>query len=179
MVSHEGGVFISRTMPRGAGEVERLRSLNQKLLEALGMVRGVTHAEFILAAEDNRFYFLETAARVGGANIAEMIEASTGVNMWSEWASIELANIRNQDYQLPEHRSDYAGIIICLARQESPDLSQYADPEIVWRMVKKNHAGIVVASEDQNRIETLLDSYSQRFADDFLAFAPPLEKAPD
>ena len=178
-VSHEGGVFISRTMPRGAGEVEQLRSLNQKLLEALGMVRGVTHVEFILGVEDGRFYFLETAARVGGANIAEMIEAATGVNMWSEWASIELANIRNQRYQVPEHRNEYAGIIICLARQENPDLSHYTDPEIVWRMVKKNHAGIIVASEDQNRIETLLDSYSQRFADDFLAFAPPLEKAPD
>lgn len=178
-VSHEGGVFISRTMPREAGEVKQLRSLNQELLEALGMVRGVTHAEFIQGTEDGQFYFLETAARVGGANIAELIEAASGVNMWSEWASIELADIRNQRYQVPEHRRDYAGIIICLSRQEVPDLSHYDDSEIVWRMVKKNHAGLVVASEDQSRIEMLLESYSHRFVNDFLAVAPPLEEAPD
>ena len=99
--------------------------------------------------------------------------------MWSEWASIELANIRDQRYQVPEHRRDYAGIIICLSRQEVPDLSHYDDSEIVWRMVKKNHAGLVVASEDQSRIEMLLESYSRRFVNDFLAVAPPLEEAPD
>lgn len=179
IVSHEGGVFISRTMPRGAGEVELLRSLNQELQKAFGMVRGVTHVEFIQGAEDGRFYFLETAARVGGANIAEMIEAATGVNMWSEWASIEVSHVRNQSYEVPEHQNNYAGIIICLARQEVPDLSAYDDPEIVWRMVKKNHAGLVVASEDQTRVETLIDGYSRRFMNDFLAVAPPLEEAPD
>jgi biotin carboxylase len=178
-VSHEGGVFISRTMPRESVEVQQLQSLNKELHEALGMVRGVTHAEFIQGTEDGQFYFLETAARVGGANIAELIEAASGINMWSEWASIELANIRDQRYQVPEHRRDYAGIIICLARQEFPDLSNYDDSEIVWRMVKKNHAGLVVASEDQSRIESLIENYSHRFMNDFLAVAPPLEEAPD
>lgn len=179
IVSHEGGVFISRTISRGADEVIKLQSLNRKLLEVLGMVRGVNHSEFIQGQEDGRFYFLETAARVGGANIAELIEAATGINMWSEWASIEISNVRNERYQVPERRSDYAGIIICLARQEFPDLSRYDDPEVVWRLVKKNHAGIIVASEDQTRVEALIDNYSHRFVNDFLAVAPPLEEAPD
>lgn len=178
-VSHEGGVFMSRTMPRDVDEVIELKSLNGKLLNALGMVRGVTHSEFIHGASDGQFYFLETAARVGGANIAEMIEAATGVNLWSEWANIELSNVRGETYRLPETLTNYAGIIICLARQEIPDLSSYDDPEIVWRLEKKNHAGIIVASKDQEKIESLLESYGQRFVNDFLAFAPPLEKAPD
>lgn len=142
------------------------------------MVRGVTHTEFILGAEDNRFYFLETAARVGGANIAELVEHATGINLWAEWAAIELGDIRGEAYELPPAESDYAGILICLARQEHPDTSAYDDSEVVWRLDKKNHAGLIVASPDQARIEELLADYSRRFATDFLAYVPPLEEAP-
>jgi hypothetical protein len=177
-VSHEGGVFISRTMARDSSEFDELRSLNRELMQALGMLRGVTHTEFIRGEKDKRFYFLETAARVGGANIAEMVEHATGINLWREWAAIELANIRGEDYPIPESGNNYAGILICLARQQYPDLSAYNDPEVVWRLHKKNHAGLIVASDDQNRIEELIDDYSQRFSTDFLAFAPPLDEAP-
>ena len=31
------------------------------------------------------------AARVGGAYIAEVLEAATGVNLWREWARLEIA----------------------------------------------------------------------------------------
>ncbi len=177
-VSHEGGVFISRTLTRDSSVSEELRLLNRELMQALGMLRGVTHTEFIRGERDKRFYFLETAARVGGANIAEMVEHATGVNLWREWAAIELANIRGEDYPHPESANNYAGILICLARQEYPDLSAYNDPEVVWQLHKKNHAGLIVASEKQNKIEELIDDYSQRFSADFLAFAPPLDEAP-
>ncbi len=177
-VSHEGGVFISRTIRRDSDEARTLRTLNEELMSALGMLRGVTHAEFIYGREDSRFYFLETAARVGGANIAEMVEFATGVNLWAQWAAIELAHIHGESYVPPQRREKYAGILICLARQEYPDLSAYDDPEVVWRLHKKNHAGIIVASDDQERVESLLDNYGQRFAADFLASAPPLDQAP-
>ena len=36
---------------------------------------GVAHTEFIKGRADGAFYFLETAARVGGANIVELLEA--------------------------------------------------------------------------------------------------------
>jgi hypothetical protein len=147
-------------------------------MQALGMLRGVTHSEFIRGEKDKRYYFLETAARVGGANIAEMVEQATGVNLWREWAAIELANIRGEEYPIPVSGDNYAGILICLARQQYPDLSVYNDPEVVWRLHKKNHAGLIVASDNQNRIEELIDDYSQRFSADFLAFAPPLDEAP-
>jgi hypothetical protein len=142
------------------------------------MVRGVTHTEFIKGEEDGRYYFLETAARVGGANIAEMVQFATGVDLWSEWASIELSKVRGQMYERPEYQQNYAGILVCLSRQEYPDLSTYNDPEVVWKLHKKNHAGLIVASESQTRVEELLFAYSRRFANEFLAVAPPLDEAP-
>ena len=177
-VSHEGGVFISRTLPRNSDEVQPLLKLNQQLLEAFGMVRGVNHTEFIRGSRDGHLYFLETAARVGGANISELVEFATGINLWSEWAKIETANFRKETYSLPAFKGEYAGIMICLSRQETPDLSQYNDLEIVWRLQKDHHAGLIVASPDHERIEELLDDYGLRFEQDFVAFVPPLDEAP-
>ncbi|WP_420644818.1 ATP-grasp domain-containing protein [Candidatus Leptofilum sp.] len=176
-VAHDGGVFVTRTMPRQAKETKALVRLHNKLILSLGMERGVAHTEFI-KGEDGEFYFLETAARVGGANIEQLVEASSGINLWAEWARLETAALRSEAYQIPEDKSKYAGIMICLARQEWPDLSGYQDPEIVHRVNKKQHAGLIVASPQHERIEQLIQSYSQRFVHDFLAVAPPLDTAP-
>ena len=40
-------------------------------------------------------------------------------------------------------------------------------------------AGLIVAAEDAGRVEALLGHYAERFATDFLAVAPPLDKAPE
>ncbi|MAU01761.1 MAG: ATPase [Anaerolineaceae bacterium] len=176
-VAHEGGVFVTRTMPRQAKETKALIKLHNKLILALGMERGVAHTEFI-KGEDGDFYFLETAARVGGANIEQLVEASSGVNLWAEWARLETAALRDEDYQAPEDKGEYAGVMICLARQEWPDLSDYQEPEVVYRVHKQHHAGLIVASPKHERVEQLIRDYSQRFAHDFLAVAPPLDTAP-
>ncbi|MDW8268822.1 MAG: ATPase, partial [Anaerolineae bacterium] len=80
-----------------------------------------------------------------------------------------------EPYTLPPVRHDHAGLITCLARQEWPDLSAYQDPEIVWRLEKRHHAGLLVASSDPDRVQALLEAYSRRFEDDFLAVLPPQE----
>jgi hypothetical protein len=174
-VAHEGGIFTTRMLERGSEEERRLQALNRELLRALGLVRGVTHAEFIRARDDGRLHFVETAARVGGAHIADVVEAATGANLWAEWARIETAT-RDRPYRLPALRSGYAGSVISLARQERPDTSAYDDPEIVWRLDKKHHAGLLVASDDPGRVASLLEGYAQRFAEDFMATLPPPEK---
>jgi biotin carboxylase len=115
--------------------------------------------------------FLETSARVGGAHIAELIEAATGINMWAEWAKVEIAGGK-QPYRAPAPASDYAGLLVCLARQEAPDLSAYNDPEVVWRLQKAHHAGVIVKSSRQDRIDELLASYTERFRRDFVAALP-------
>lgn len=127
--------------------------------------------EFIRAHADGRVYFLEVAARVGGAYIHGMIEHATGINLWEEWARIE-ALPKGEGYALPPRRHDYAGLIISLARQAHPDTAQYQDPEIVWRMEQRHHAGLIVASPIAARLDLLLDSYTGRFAADYSASAP-------
>lgn len=176
-VAHGGGVFITRTLPADDEVGQQLLALNGRLQKALGMVRGATHTEFI-RGEDGALYFLETAARVGGANIHEMVQAASGVNLWEEWAKIEVAEIRGEPYMPPVPESAHAGLLVCLARQVWPDLSGYADPEVVWRLHKKQHAGLIVRADSQGRVQELLDDYSRRFAHDFLAVVPPVDKPP-
>jgi biotin carboxylase len=173
--SHQGGVFTTRTFPRDSAEVKTLLEINRKVLDDLGFLRGVTHAEFLKAHSDGKFYFLEVAARVGGAYISDVIEAATGINLWREWARLEVG-AGKQPYQLPHTSHDYAGVIVSLARQERPDTSAYNDPEIVYRITKYHHAGFVFKSPHPERIEQLLASYSKRFQADFLATQPVPER---
>jgi biotin carboxylase len=178
-VYHGGGVFVTRTLDWDAPATQELLEFNGRLLRALGAVRGATHAEYIRAHHDGQIYFLECAARVGGANIAEAMEFATGLNLWAEWAKMEVAGLRGEPYRLPEARRGYAAVMNCLARQEWPDLAGYDDPEVIWRLNKAYHAGLILATPDAARLDALLRNYSQRFAQDFLAVAPPLESAAD
>jgi biotin carboxylase len=173
-VAH-GGVFTTFTVPRGSEEDSALRTINTDLIAALGLLRGVAHAEFIRAQADGQLYFLECAARVGGAYINEMVEAATGINLWREWARIEVAG-GDGSYKLPPVREDYAGVILSLARQEDPDTSSYTDPEVFFRIKKHHHAGLVLKSSDPQRIPFLLENYALRFAEEFLAVEPPRDK---
>jgi len=175
-VMHEGGVFTTRTVDRNSPEFAALTELNSRLAPALGMQQGVTHGEYIRAHADGRFYFLEIAARVGGAFIADLVEHSTGINLWREWAKIEVAQLRQKEYKLPPTREDYAGSVLCLAKEEEPDTSAFNAPEIVYRIRKHHHAGLIVQSQNPQRVIQLLEDYSQAFANQFLATLPPPDK---
>ncbi|MDP3275140.1 MAG: ATP-grasp domain-containing protein [Deltaproteobacteria bacterium] len=173
-VSHEGGIFASRTLPRDGDEAVGLRAMNEDVIREFGHVRGVSHTEFIRGAQDGKFYFLETAARVGGAGISDLVEAATGVNLWEEWAKIEVSQ-GETPYTPPVSRGDYAGIVVSLTRYEQPDNSGFNDPEIVYRMDDKPwHLGLVVRSKDPSRVEQLIESYVLRIQRDFHASAPVL-----
>ena len=177
-VTTGGGIFNTRTLSNNSAEAQTLHAQTRVLLAGLHLVRGVTHTEFIRGNEDGRFYFLETAARVGGANIDKLVEAATGVVLWAEAAKISIAHARSEQYQPPAAREEAAGLLICLAKQEYPDLSGYDDAEIVWRLDDKPyHAGLLVATKENGRVSELLDSYNHRFAHDFLNSAPPPTEA--
>ena len=174
-----GGVFLTRKLPYGGEEDQALTAINRDLVKAMGLRYGVTHAEFIRSHADGKFYFLEVAARVGGAGIDLLVEHATGLNPWVEWARLEVAHVRGEPYTLPPVRQEYTGLIVSLAHQEHPDTSAYNDPEIVWRLDKKNHVGLLVASPDYGRAQSLLHNYVQRIAHDFTTSAPPLEHPPE
>jgi carbamoylphosphate synthase large subunit len=173
-VAHGGGAYISQTIPHDSAEKRKLLQINRRLIKAMRMQIGATHAEFIKSEADDDFYFLEIAARVGGAYIADVLEAASGINLWREWAKLEVAEpgARPKLKPLKEH----AGIILSLARQEFPDTAAYNDPEIVYRVKKKHHAGLIVRSTSHERVTELLNDYARRFADDFIAVLPPLER---
>src|SRR5205807_1061269 len=116
-VSNHGGVFTTRTLPRDSADAVALKEIHQKLVETLGLLRGVTHTEFLKAHSDGRFYFLEIAAGIGGAYISNVVQAATGINLWREWAQLEVG-AGKKAYQLPAPHEDFAGVIVSLARQQ-------------------------------------------------------------
>jgi hypothetical protein len=176
-VAHGGGIFTTTSVAKHDPAWAALEKINRDVLATFGIVRGVTHTEFIRSAADGRFLFLETAARVGGAFIVDLVEAETGLNLWREWAKVEIAG-EDGHYEAPATTERYAGLVLTLARQEWPDTSAYTDAEIVYRVKKANHAGLIVASADEARVRALLDEYAARFERDFYAFAPAPERPP-
>ena len=56
-VAQGGGVFTTFTVPRGSEEDSSLREINRDLIAALGLVRGVAHAEFIQIARRRTLLF--------------------------------------------------------------------------------------------------------------------------
>ncbi len=174
-VSHEGGVFTTSLLEHGTPLETSLLEKNQLVLAAMGLLRGVSHTEYIQGREDGKIYFLETSARVGGAHIADLVANATGINLWAEWAKIEVEGGAG-NYKIGEVENNYGGLLVSLARQEKPDSSAYNDPELVWRMEKKHHVGFVIASPSYERVQYLMDQYLERVREDFLAIAPPREK---
>jgi len=172
-VAHGGGIFRSAVVPFGSDDEKKLLKLNEAVMEAFGMQYSASHTEFIKNRETGEFYFLETASRVGGAHLAEMVEVSSGINLWYEWARLEVAVASGEKYKLPKVRNDYAGIIVSLTRQEWPDSSQFNDPEVAWRMTDMaNHIGLIVQSKKRDRVLQLLDDYAERVQRDYHASAP-------
>ena len=170
-VSHYGGVFTSSIVPYRAKERKELELLNRALLMAFKYDRGVSHAEFLQNDETGEFYLLEVACRVGGAYIANVLEHACGFNLWREWAKLETATDDNP-YQLPKLRKDFAGIALALANVDEPDTSHYTDEEIVYKVNKPKHVGLIFRSEKQQRIDELISVYTERITNDFLAVAP-------
>ena len=173
---HQGGVFSTRALERESSETLGLIGMHTHVIESLGLISGVTHTEFIKAHSDGSFYFLETAARVGGAHIAEVVEFASGINPWVEWARIEVAALFHMEYALPKLKQLYAGSVICLARQERPDTRSYNAPEIVQRLDRHHHAGLIVCDSSAERVETLVREYSNRFLEEFCAVLPAPDK---
>lgn len=176
-VAHGGGIFRSVTMDLSSEDNKELEHLNHQIMHGFNMRYSATHSEALKSASDGKFYFIETSARVGGAHIAEMVEAATGLNLWEEWAKIEYANALNQIYKTPIMNKDHAGVIISLTKQEKPDYSKFSDPEIVWKMDDMDHhIGLIAKSGDRNKIIELMDKYAHVVQAEFHATAPAPDK---
>ena len=177
-VSHYGGVYTSFTVPYRSKERKELERLNQALLSAFEYNQGVSHAEFLQSEADGRFYLLEVACRVGGAYTANVHEQASNFNLWREWAKLETATA-DKPYKAPKLRKEYAGIALALAKVDEPDTSHYDDPEIVYKVKKPKHVGLIFCSPKRQRLEELLSTYTERITHDFLEVAPAKERHDD
>lgn len=174
-VSQGGGIFTTRILSEDGADSRSLLALNERVLNAFALRDGVSHTEFIRADADGAFYFLETSARVGGAHISDLIETATGINMWAEWAKLEIASACNEPYVLPEVTRHFAGLLVSLAREENPDTTSFSEREVAWRMQRPHHIGLIVKSDVPERVEELLREYTERVRRDFHASAPARE----
>ena len=170
-VAHGGGVFRSMTVEFDSDDDKKIQKLNVDVLHAFGLNYSASHTEYIKDRETGEFVFLETSSRVGGANLAEMVEYSSGINLWREWAKLEVAVAKDEKYKLPKVRKDYAGIVVSLSRHQHPDSSGFMDNEIAWRMKKEYHIGLIVQSKNQQKVLELLDNYTERIFSDYHASA--------
>lgn len=170
-ISQGGGVFRSANVLYGSKDEKDIKEANKNVMKAFGMKSGAAHTEFIKGKEDGRIYFLETSSRVGGAHLAEMVEAATDVNLWTEWAKIEDAIAKGKEYKLPKVKKGYAGIVLTLSKFKEPDLSSFDNPEVFFRVPLDYHAGLIVRSEDHVRVRELLDDYAERLTKDFSTVA--------
>jgi hypothetical protein len=166
-ISQGGGIFRSANIPYDSPDDKAIKAVNEQVMKAFGMKNGATHTEFIKCHEDGKIYFLETSSRVGGAHLAEMVDAASNVNMWREWAKIEDAKARGIKYKLPKIKKEFAGIVLTLSKFEHPDLSAFNDKEITFRVPLAYHAGLIVNAKKHERVRELLDQYAERLTHDF------------
>jgi len=176
-VAHDGGIFRSVTVEHNSEEDATLKKMNEDVMRTFGMKSSASHTEMIKCYEDGKFYFLETASRVGGANLAEMVEYSSGINLWREWAKIETVVAVGGTYELPIVEDYYSGIVISLSSHEHPNYTPFDDSEIVWKMKEEYHIGLIVRSKDRARVLELMEKYATMIRDlGYHASAPALNK---
>ena len=112
---------------------------------------------------------------MGGDYTSDLVEVSTGVNLWREWARLEVCKLRGENYPTPESFQSYAGSVQCRTLAADPDTVAFNDAEIVLRIKKHHEAGLIVRSDKPERVKKLLEEYSRELARRFLASPPPAE----
>jgi biotin carboxylase len=175
-VSHEGGVFRTRTLGKSSGEFKALKEANSRVLSNFGLMNGATHTEFIRSKDDGKYYFLETSSRVGGAHIPDLIEASSHINIWREWAKIEDALLREKKYKISKPAAYYSGLIIALIKDKEADYQQFESEETVKFLPIDYHVGIVYKSKDPKIIKERLDAAAAKIQAEMLSILPPKSK---
>src|SRR5690606_15053051 len=175
-VAHDGGVFRSQTLNRTSKEFKELEVLNKKLLQGFGLMNGATHSEFINGKADGKWYFLETSSRVGGAHIPDLVEASTGINIWREWARMEDHLLKNIPYKLQKPTSFAAGLLVALTSRKNPEYTEFMCDEVYRFLSIENHIGIVYRSQDERQVLKRLDETAEKVTEQYLSVIPPKDK---
>ena len=174
-VSHEGGVFRTKTLAKDSAEAIGLEKINKEVLDKFGIQNGATHSEYIRGI-DGQYYFLETSSRVGGAHIPDMVEAATGVNIWREWAKLENALLDNEKYTVEETQKLFAGLIVSLAKEKHSDTTDLQNENVEKFLPIDYHIGIVYKAETEGKVQERLDEAATIVTERILNILPPKDK---
>ena len=147
-----GGTFQTRTLDPHSDDHTKLVELTSRVMQAFGLRYSASHTEWIRNAT-GEFLFLETSSRVGGAHISDMIRHATGVDLWEEWAKLELAEVTGTPYEAPEDNGRCAAITIRVVGEEWPQFSDiYLEVDTQY-IPKRHHAAVVYSSNDLSKVE--------------------------
>ncbi|MDR3725076.1 MAG: ATPase [Terracidiphilus sp.] len=122
----------TETVDRASRDWTELIALNGGLAPSLGMVRGITQASFVRSPADGRYLFEGIEATAGGEGADRLTEAATNLNLWREWARLEIAHLRGQDYVPNEWFEHYAMSLRLPAGLLPPEVPELQGVEI-WR----------------------------------------------
>ena len=147
-----GGTFQTRTLANDAAESKELATLTARVMQAFGMRFSASHTEWIRDGQ-GRFLFLETSSRVGGAHISDMVQEATGVDLWAEWAKLELAEFAADGYKAPKDRGGYAAVTIRTVGEEEPQLDRLDLPGVRQTFPMKHHAAMLFGGNTLQEVE--------------------------
>ena len=143
-VAHQGGLFVTRRLPDESEDARALLDGEPAAAAGFGLGRGVSHTEFIRGvgrAGDVFSRHRPVSAAPSSSTPSRPRPGSTCGASGRRSRSPGKGGV----YAVPPHRDGYAGIVLTLARQETPDMSAYTDPEIAMTIRKDHHAGLIVA----------------------------------
>lgn len=153
-----------RAVSRTSREDRELKNLNATLIPGLGLFRGISHAKFI-RTRDARFSLLDVVPGIADALSAAVFAQTYGLNLWAQWAQLEVNALRSKPYTLPPTQPAYAAGI--LSRSPSPDLAQSNAAEIVQHLQTVQGTGLIFRAQDAATATRLLQQYRTGLSRDF------------
>lgn len=157
----QGGVYTTWRLAEQGDEAQALYALNRRVIAAFGMLAGVFHIEYIRGQSDGEYYFLEASARVGAGLIEEMVEAESGVNLWAEWARLEIGEVL-PPYGIQRARDVYAGVMASAVLPQRPDATPFLDEHVRALPAKPHHLGLLVTGPDEAFVRAKLEALADR-----------------
>ncbi len=140
------------------------------------MTRGVTHADTSRRMPMDDFYFLEIAARVGGAFISGPGERVDGHQSLARVGAARSLRAARRELSLPQTSEDYAGSVLCPGQYGGAGYFRLRRTGDRLSHEETSPCGADRAFRRSGTVRELLEKYADEFAWQFLAAMPPPEK---
>jgi hypothetical protein len=160
----EADANVIETVDRASRDWVELTALNGGLALSLGMVRGVAQASFVRSPADGRYQFKGIEATIGGEGVDRLTEAATDLNLWREWARLEIACLRGQDYVPSEWLEHYAMSLRLPAGLLSLESSELKGVEVRYREPVDGQEEITMRSAWLEKLAQVAGGFKQKLA---------------